>query len=155
MVTKIVHQLKLLKLFRFDDHSPSMARSKSHGHVVITLPAPGKKCSMDSFPRGVPAVQFHNCSPSVNEDTARCKYVCFIQPNGVLSESYNNFMPAAYPRVQIRNLMSPDFNFIEITFLHVYSSINMLHNCSRTPFLENIYGKLLLCFVLNIKVRKF
>ena len=26
MVTKIVHQLKLLQLFRFDDRSPSMAR---------------------------------------------------------------------------------------------------------------------------------
>ena len=47
-----------------------------------------------------------------------------------------------------------DFNFIEITLLHVYSSINMLHICSRTPFLENTYGELLLYIVLNIEVRK-
>ena len=47
-----------------------------------------------------------------------------------------------------------DFNFIEITLLHVYSSINMLHICSRTSFLENTYGELLLYIVLSIDVRK-
>ena len=47
-----------------------------------------------------------------------------------------------------------DFNFIEITLLHVYSSMNMLHICSKTPFLENTYGELLLYIGLNIKVRK-
>ena len=46
------------------------------------------------------------------------------------------------------------FNFIEITILHMHSSINMLHICSRTPFLENTYGKLFLYIVLNIEVRK-
>ena len=47
-----------------------------------------------------------------------------------------------------------DLNFIEITLLHVYSSMNMPHICSRTPFLENTYGELLFYIVLNIKVRK-
>ena len=47
-----------------------------------------------------------------------------------------------------------DFNFMEITFLHVYSSINMLHICSRMPFLENKYEELVLYIVLNIAVRK-
>ena len=47
-----------------------------------------------------------------------------------------------------------DFNFIEIPLLRVYSSINMLHICSRTRFLENTYGELLLYIVLNIEVRK-
>ena len=47
-----------------------------------------------------------------------------------------------------------DFNFIEITVLHEHSTINVLHTCSRTPFLENTYGELLLYIVLNIKVRK-
>ena len=46
---------------------------KKNNHVVITLPATDKKCSMDSFPRSVPAVQFHNCSPSVTEDTEICQ----------------------------------------------------------------------------------
>ena len=46
------------------------------------------------------------------------------------------------------------FNFIEIPLLHVYSSINMLHICSRTPFLENTYGELLLYIFLNTEIRK-
>ena len=33
-----------------------------------------------------------------------------------------------------------------------YSSVNMLHICSRTPFLENTFGELLLHIVLNIEV---
>ena len=44
-----------------------------------------------------------------------------------------------------------DFNFIEITLLRGYSSVNMLHICSRTPFLENTSGELLLYIVLNIE----
>ena len=71
---------------------------------------------MNSFPRGVPAIQFHN-RPSVTEDIEICQsymtalpsrhpYLCFIQSSGVLSESYDNFMPVAYLRVQIRNSMS-------------------------------------------------
>ena len=39
----------------------------------ITLPAPDKKSPMDYFPRGVPAVQFHNRGPSVTEDIEICK----------------------------------------------------------------------------------
>ena len=81
------------------------------------LPAPEKKCPMDSFSRGLPAVQFHNRSPSVTKDieigesnmialSSRHQYLCFIQSNGVLSESHDNFMPVAYLRVQIRNSMS-------------------------------------------------
>ena len=45
-----------------------------------------------------------------------------------------------------------DFNLIEITLLHWYSSVNMLHICSRMPYLEITYGELLLCIVLNIEV---
>ena len=33
-----------------------------------------------------------------------------------------------------------------------YSSVNMLHICSKTPFLENTFGELLLHIVLNIEV---
>ena len=36
--------------------------------------------------------------------------------------------------------------------LNQYSSINMLNICSRTPFLENSFGELLLHIVLNIEV---
>ena len=35
-----------------------------------------------------------------------------------------------------------------------YSSVNMLHICSRTPFLESTSGELLLHIVLNIEVIK-
>ena len=45
-----------------------------------------------------------------------------------------------------------DFNFIEITFLHGFSSVNMLHICSKAPFLENTSGELILYIVLNIDV---
>ena len=79
---------------------------------------------MDSLPRGVPTVQFHNRSPSVTEDIEICQsymtalltrhqYLCLIQSNGALSESYVNFMPAAYLKVQIRNLMSSRKNALE------------------------------------------
>ena len=44
-----------------------------------------------------------------------------------------------------------DFNLIEITLLHGCPSVNILHICSRTPFLENTSGKLLLYIVLNIE----
>ena len=57
MVTIIVHPLKLLQLFRFDDVDHPWLELlrfiKSTWPVVITLPAPDKKCPMDSFPRGV------------------------------------------------------------------------------------------------------
>ena len=33
-----------------------------------------------------------------------------------------------------------------------YWSVNMLNICSRTPFLENTFGELLLHIVLNIEV---
>ena len=46
-----------------------------------------------------------------------------------------------------------DFNFIEITLLRGYSSVNMLHICSKTPFLEITSGELLLCVVLNIELK--
>ena len=45
-----------------------------------------------------------------------------------------------------------DFNFIEITLLHGLSSVNMLHICSKAPFLENTSGELILYIVLNIDV---
>ena len=68
------------------------------------------------FSKRCTAVQFHNRSPSVTEDIKICQsymtalsschqYLCFLQSNGGLSETYDNFMPAAYLRVQIRNLM--------------------------------------------------
>ena len=43
------------------------------------------------------------------------------------------------------------FNFPEITLLHGYSSANVTHTCSRTPFIENTSGELLLYIVLNIE----
>ena len=45
-----------------------------------------------------------------------------------------------------------DFNFIEITLLHGYSSVNMPHICSRTFFLENTYRVRFLYIALNIEV---
>ena len=50
------------------------------------------------------------------------------------------------------SMQKRDFNLIEITLLHWYSSVNMLHICSRMPYLEITYGELLLCIVLNIEV---
>ena len=37
-------------------------------------------------------------------------------------------------------------------WLQLYSFVNMLHICSRTPFLRNTSGELLLYIVLNIEV---
>ena len=37
-----------------------------------------------------------------------------------------------------------EFNSTEITVLYGSSSVNMQHICSRTPFLENTSGELLL-----------
>ena len=45
-----------------------------------------------------------------------------------------------------------DFKCIEITLLHEYSSVNMLHICRRMPLIENTSEKLLLYIVLNIEV---
>ena len=54
VVTETAHQLKFLQL---SNHGSSYCSlSKAHDHVVITLPAPDKKCRMNSSPRGVPAV---------------------------------------------------------------------------------------------------
>ena len=48
-------------------------------------------------------------------------------------------------------MQKSDFNFIEITLLNGYSFVNMLHTCSRAPFLENTSGELPLYIVLNIE----
>ena len=45
-----------------------------------------------------------------------------------------------------------EFNSTEITLLYGYSSKNMKHICSRTPFLENTVGELILYTVFNIDV---
>ena len=45
-----------------------------------------------------------------------------------------------------------DFNFIEITLLHGYSPVNMQYVCSRTLFLENTSGELLLYIVLKVVI---
>ena len=45
-----------------------------------------------------------------------------------------------------------DFSFVEITLLDGYSPVDMLHIYSKTPFLENNSGELLLYIVPNIKV---
>ena len=91
--------------------------SKAHYHLVITLLAPDKKFPMDFFPKGVPAVQFHNRSPSVTKNieiyqsdmtalSSRHQHLSFIQPNRVLSKSHDNFMlAAAYLQIQIVNSM--------------------------------------------------
>ena len=50
------------------------------------------------------------------------------------------------------SLKSCDLNFLETTLLHGYFSVNMLHICSRTPFLKNTSEELLLYIVLNIEV---
>ena len=61
---------------------------------------------MDSLPRGVPVAQFHNRIPFGTYDIDICQsYMTELPSRGVLSKSYDNFMPAAYLRVQIRNSM--------------------------------------------------
>ena len=62
---------------------------------------------MDSLPRGVHAVQFHNRISFGNYDMRSAKVTspsCHHAP--APTKSYENFMHAAYLRVQIRNLMS-------------------------------------------------
>ena len=78
MVTKNVHQLKLLQLSKFDDRSPTMVQLLQfikiiHDHVVITIPTTDKKWSNDYFPGSVPAVQFHNRGPFVTDDIKICQ----------------------------------------------------------------------------------
>ena len=71
MVTKVVHELKLLQLPKSDDRSLTMAR-------VITI-----------------YQKFHNCSPSVTEDIEipiPIPPIPMFQSNEALSESYDNFM---------------------------------------------------------------
>ena len=45
-----------------------------------------------------------------------------------------------------------DFKYIEFTLLHEYSSVDMLHICRTTHFLENTSGKLLMFILLKIVV---
>ena len=45
-----------------------------------------------------------------------------------------------------------DLKYIEITLLHEYSSVNMPHICTRTPFIEDSSRKLLPYIVQNIEV---
>ena len=47
-----------------------------------------------------------------------------------------------------------EFNSTEITFLYGYSSKSMKNICSRTPFLENTSGELILYTVFNLEVLK-
>ena len=71
---------------------------------------------MNYFPRGVPAVQSHNRSPSVTDDIEICEsYMTalssrtstYVLVHGILCSGYDSSMPAAYLGVQIRNLMPP------------------------------------------------
>ena len=78
-------------------------------------------------------------------------YIQKRSPRCVFQERSSRYIWAVYRRTSMQKC---DFSFIEMTLLHVYSSINVLHICSRAPFLQNTYGKLLLYIVLNIKVRK-
>ena len=50
------------------------------------------------------------------------------------------------------NIHAREFNSTEITLLYGYSSKNMNHICSRTPFLQNTSGELILYTVFKIKV---
>ena len=71
---------------------------------------------MESLPKGVRAVQFQYSDLSkLHERFVIMPPLRTFQSNGVLSESYDNFMPAVYLRVQIRNSMS--------------SRKNALHKC--------------------------
>ena len=45
-----------------------------------------------------------------------------------------------------------ELNSTEITLLYGYSSVNIQHICSQTPFLENTSGELLLYTGFNIEV---
>ena len=45
-----------------------------------------------------------------------------------------------------------EFNSTKITLLYGHYSGNIQHICSKTPFLENTSGKLLLCTIFNIDV---
>ena len=51
-----------------------------------------------------------------------------------------------------KNIIYLWFNSTEITVLYWYSSVNMQHICSRTPFLENTSEELILCTAFNIEV---
>ena len=60
--------------------------------------------------------------------------------------------PEVFPVYSRTSMWKCDFNFTVITLLRGYSSVNMLHICSWTPFLENASGELLLYIVLNKEV---
>ena len=130
--------------------------SKAHYHLVITLLAPDKKFPMDFFPKGVPAVQFHNRSPSVTEDIEICQsymialssrhqYLCFIQSNGVLSKGYDNFMPAVYICVQIRNLMSSRKNTLKKCYPSWLADEENFSILNSNSYLEMLWKEI--CFV--------
>ena len=61
-----------LEIFDLNTHTHTYTHTHTHTHTH-TLPATDKKYPMDSFPRGIPAVQFHNCSPSVTDDIEICQ----------------------------------------------------------------------------------
>ena len=76
-------------------------------------------------------------------------YIQKQSPSGVFQERCSTNIWTVYRRTSMPKC---DFNFIEITLLHGYSSVNMLHICSRTPLSENTSEELLLHIVLNIEV---
>ena len=69
-------KMRQINLFYTTTSSSYCYLSKAHDHVAITLPATDKKCPMCpkySLPRGVPAVQFYNRSPSVTDNIEFCQ----------------------------------------------------------------------------------
>ena len=65
---------------------------------------------------------------------------------------YKSIQPDVLFKKGVQETISGGFSFIEITFPHGYSSVNMLHIRIRTPFSENNYRELLLYVVLNTEV---
>ena len=64
---------------------------------------------------------------------------------------FYEYFASLLEKIHEKNNVS-NVNFIEIILLHEHSHVNVLHFCSRTPFLENTSGELLLLYiVLNIK----
>ena len=103
IVTKTVHQLRILQCSKSDNRSPTIAHycdlSKAHDHVVITLPAPAEKWPMGSSLKILSAVQFHNCSLCVNDDTG---FVKVTWPSYYLRDRYLCFIPMEFsPKAMI------------------------------------------------------
>ena len=60
----------------------TQTHTRTHTHL---LPATDKKCPMDSFPRGVPAVQFHNRSPFIPDDIEICRsYMTALSSHNII-----------------------------------------------------------------------